>query len=160
VEIDDPRLVKAREKMFERAKKMDALTLAVLRSHLLAEQCMNEFIAAKGVKRKWLGRATFADKVKKCKLIAKTERDDPLWEVLYGANQLRNTIAHSLSSERIAEKMKQLRERYYAALTPEQAAGLADQSDDYVAQSACLTCGGYIATLKSRVDEEKAKAAG
>jgi hypothetical protein len=70
-----------------------------------------------------------------------------LWGVLDAANQLRNTIAHTLSSDNIAEKMKQLKDRYLACLTAEQAAGLADQSDDYIAQSACLTCAGFIATL-------------
>ena len=55
-------------------------------------------------------------------------------------HQLRNTIAHSLSVEKIAEKMKQLKDRYFAFLTEEQAAGLADQPDDYIAMTACSTC--------------------
>ena len=42
MKADDPRLEKARLEMFERVKKMDDLTLAVLRSHLLAEQCMTD----------------------------------------------------------------------------------------------------------------------
>jgi hypothetical protein len=50
-------------------------------------------------------------------------------------------------SDKIAEKMKELKDRYLACLTAEQAAGLADESDDYIAQSACLTCAGFIATL-------------
>jgi len=53
----------------------------------------------------------------KCKLLAKDESDAALWDVLDAANQLRNTIAHSLSVEKIAEKMKQLKERYFAFLT-------------------------------------------
>ena len=47
----------------------------------------------------------------KCKLLAKDESDAALWNVLDAANQLRNTIAHGLSVEKIAEKMKQLKER-------------------------------------------------
>jgi hypothetical protein len=80
----------------------------------------------------------------KCKLLAKGESDAALWDVLDAANQLRNTIAHSLSVEKIAEKMKQLKERYFAFLTEEQAAGLFGQPDDYIAMSACSTCAGFI----------------
>jgi hypothetical protein len=54
VKTDDPRLEKAKEEMFERIDKMGKLTLATLHSHLLAEQCMNDYIVASGVKRKWL----------------------------------------------------------------------------------------------------------
>jgi hypothetical protein len=87
----------------------------------------------------------------KCKLLAKDESDAALWDVLDAANQLRNTIPHSLSVEKIAEKMKQLKERYFAFLTEEQAAGLFGQPDDYIAMSACSTCAGFIATLEDRV---------
>jgi len=87
----------------------------------------------------------------KCKLLAKDESDAALWDVLDAANQLRNTIAHSLSVEKIAEKMKQLKGRYFAFLTEEQAAGLFGQPDDYIAMSACSTCAGFIATLEDRV---------
>ena len=59
----------------------------------------------------------------KCKLLAKDESDAARWDVLDAANQLRNTIAHSLSVEKIAEKMKQLKERYFAFLTEEQSSG-------------------------------------
>jgi hypothetical protein len=41
MKTDDPRLEKARKEMLERIDKMDKLTLAMLRSHLLAEQCMS-----------------------------------------------------------------------------------------------------------------------
>jgi len=87
----------------------------------------------------------------KCKLLAKDESDAARWDVLDAANQLRNTIPHSLSVEKIAEKMKQLKERYFAFLTEEQAAGLFGQPDDYTAMSACSTCAGFIATLEDRV---------
>jgi hypothetical protein len=155
VKIDDPRLEKARKEMAERIEKMDKLTLATLRSHLLAEQCMNDYIVASGVKRKWLHKKTFWHKMQKCKLLAKEEGKDALWDVLDAANQLRNTIAHTLSIDEIADKMTQLKEKYLASLTEEQAAGLRDQPDDFIAQSACVVCAGFIATLQSRVGGEK-----
>jgi hypothetical protein len=155
VKTDDSELEKSRQEMFKRVENMNALTIAVLRSHLLAEQCMGDYILASGAKPKWLRKATFFSKMGRCRHLAKDEGDAELWGVLDTANQLRNTIAHSLSSEKIAEKMKQLRERYFACLTKDQAAGLADQPDGYVAKSACLTCAGFIATLTDRLPAKK-----
>ena len=148
---DDPRLEKSRKEMIERVERMNALTLAVLRSHLLAEQCMGHYIVTSGKKPKWVQKQKFSTKMERCKKLAKGDGDDELWGVLNAANQLRNTIAHTLSSEKIAEKMQLLKERYLACLTAEQAAGLADQPDDYIAQSACVTCAGFIATLTDRL---------
>jgi hypothetical protein len=65
--------------MFERIEKMDKLTLATLRSHLLVEQCMNDYIIASGVKPKWLNKKTFWQKMQKCKKLAKKEGKDALW---------------------------------------------------------------------------------
>jgi hypothetical protein len=152
---DDPRLKKAQKEMFERIDKMDKLTIAMLRSHLLAEQCMNDYIVASGVKRKWLRKNTFWDKMQKCKMLAKEENKDPLWDVLEAANQLRNTIAHTLSMDKVADKMAQLKEKYLASLTKEQAAGEKDQPDDFIAQSACVICAGFIGMLKLRAGGEK-----
>ena len=154
MKTDDPRLEKARKEMQERSDKMDKLTLAALRSHLVAEQSMNEYIVARGVKRKWLLNQTFSKKMKKCKLLSKDENNDPLWDVLDSANQLRNAIAHTLSMEKISDKMAQLREKYLASLTEEQAEGLKDQPDDYIALSACIDCAGFIAMLKMRSESD------
>jgi recombination DNA repair RAD52 pathway protein len=100
MKTDDPSLEKRRQEMFERVGKMNALTLAVLRSHLLAEQCMGDYI----IKQK------FSAKMERCKKLAKDEGDGELWGgVLNAANQLRNTIAHTLSPEKITEKMSQLK---------------------------------------------------
>jgi hypothetical protein len=151
VKIDDKQLEEARQKAFERIEKMDKLTLAVLRSHLGAEQCLNDYLTANGVKRRWFGKKTFWDKMQKGKLVAKDEGKDPLWDVLDAANQLRNTIAHSLSIDKIEAKMATLKNKYLGLLTEKQVAGLKGQPDDFIAMSACSTCAGFIATLQSRI---------
>lgn len=135
MKADDPRLEKSRKEMFERVERMNALTLAVLHSHLLTEQCMGDYLIATGKKPKWVRKQTFKNKMERCKKLAKNERGSEWWGVLGAANQLRNTIAHTLSSDRIAEKMKLLKEQYFACMTAEQTAGLADQPDDYIAQA-------------------------
>jgi hypothetical protein len=154
MKTDDPWLEKSAKEMFERIDKMDKLTLAVLRSHVVADQCMSDYIVARGVKRSWFRKKTFWNKMQKCKRLAKKEGKDPLWGVLEAANELRNKIAHTLSADEIADKMARLKEKYLASLTEEQAAGLKDQPNDYIAQSACATCAGFVATLRSRVGGE------
>jgi hypothetical protein len=67
------------------------------------------------------------------------------------ANQLRNTIAHSLSMDKIEAKMATLKEKYLGVLTEKQAAGIRDQPDEFIAMSACSACAGFLATLESRI---------
>lgn len=155
MKTDDPRLENARKEMFARVDNMDKLTLATLRSHLLAEQCMVDYIVASGVKGKWLRRKTFWDKIAKCKMLAKEESKDPLWDVLEAANQLRNTIAHTRSTDKITDKIARLKAKYLASLTEKQAEGLKDQPDDVLALSACVTCAGFIVALQFRASGEK-----
>jgi hypothetical protein len=93
-------------------------------------------------------------------VLAKGEDKDPLWDVLGAANNLRNTIAHTLEIVKIKEKMAILKDKYFACLTQRQIDGLKDRPDDYIAMSACSTCAGFIATLESRArsGDEKGKA--
>ena len=44
MKADDPRLEKSRKEAVERSRKMSALTLAVIRGHLILEQAMDEFL--------------------------------------------------------------------------------------------------------------------
>jgi hypothetical protein len=62
-------------------------------------------------------------------------------------NQLRNKIAHTLSTEEILEKMERLKKTYLGILTPKQVESMMDQPDDYIALAACSTCAGYIGNL-------------
>jgi hypothetical protein len=74
VKTDDPELEKRRQEMIDRAQKMDALILSVLRTHLLAEQCMNDYILASGFKKRWI-KKRFSDKMTnaRCSLKARTK---------------------------------------------------------------------------------------
>jgi hypothetical protein len=157
VRTDDPELEKHRQEAFERVQKMDLLILSVLKTHLLTEQCMNDYMTASGLKKRWI-KKRFADKMKKCKLLAKSEGNDPLWDVLEAANCLRNKIAHTPDITAINEKMAVLKEKYFSQLTENQVSGLKDRPDDYIAMSAFSTCAGFIATLESRVKSARAAA--
>jgi hypothetical protein len=50
--------------------------------------------------------------------------------------------------------MDRLRKAYLGALTAKQAAGLEKQPDDYIAESACVLCAGFLVVLE---DDAKAR---
>jgi hypothetical protein len=152
---DDPELEKRRQEMIERAQNMDALILSVLKTHLLTEKSMEDYILASGFKKRWLNKR-FSEKLAKCRVLAQGEDKDPLWDVLVAANDLRNKIAHTLEIAEIKKKMAILKEKYFAGLTQRQVDGLKDQPDDFIALSACSTCAGFIATLQSRIPPKPA----
>jgi hypothetical protein len=93
----------------------------------------------------------FSDKMVKCKQFAKGEEDEPWWDILNSANSLRNTVAHNLDPDKIDRRMADLKEKYLATMTPENAAAIENEPNDYIAMMACSTCGGFIATLESRI---------
>jgi hypothetical protein len=153
VKSDDPDLEKMREDAIDRAQRMDALILSILKTHLLAEQTMNEYLTASGLKKRWV-RKPFSAKMKKCKNLAKGEETDPLWDVLEAANNLRNTVAHSLEITAIQEKMAVLKEKYFSSLTERQVDGIKNEAEEFIAMSACATCAGFIATLQLRIPHD------
>jgi hypothetical protein len=53
------------QQAFKRMENLDRLTLSVLRAHLGAEQCLNDYLKASGVKRKWFKNKTFWDKTQR-----------------------------------------------------------------------------------------------
>ncbi|MEI9924885.1 MAG: hypothetical protein WDN50_16330 [Bradyrhizobium sp.] len=148
---DDPEFKQRVAQIRDRAENMNKLTLSILRNHLEAEQIMNGYITANGGSKKKLQKMKFSDKMVKCKQLAKGEENEPWWDILNSANSLRNTIAHSLDTDQIDRRMAELKEKYLATMTPENAAAIEDQPDEYIAMMACSTCAGFIATLESRI---------
>ncbi|TYL83157.1 hypothetical protein [Bradyrhizobium cytisi] len=151
MKFDDPEFQQRIAEARQRAENMNALTLSILRNHLEAEQIMNDYITTNGVSKRKLRRMKFSDKMEKCKLFAKGEENEPWWGILNAANSLRNTIAHNLDADKIDRRMADLKEKYLATMTWENAALIENEPDDYIAMMACSTCGGFIATLDSRV---------
>jgi hypothetical protein len=139
VKTDDPRL--DLQKLFERVQKINDLMLTVLKSHLILEQFINEFLDASSEKYDEL---TFAEKAELCETLNPAEIDQPIWTVVTAANKLRNKIAHTLDHTQIQSKMDELRAAYLAALTPTQVKEAKKLDDVRTAHSACALCGAYL----------------
>jgi hypothetical protein len=145
---DDPRLQKAHKEYKERAKNMDALTLAVIKGHLLVEQAMDEFISASVFHAEFLqeSRLQFRHKILLCQSMGLNEQNKKMWPLLIQANALRNSIAHGKSPDNIKSATGAVRSLYRSALG-ERAKDLTTQSEDQVVADAFYYCAGFLAAL-------------
>jgi hypothetical protein len=165
MKTDDPRLTKSLKEAIERGKQMNALTLAVIRGHLLLEQAMDEFIRASLFHPQHVqqSRFQFLHKAQICKSMSLNQDGDAIWELVWDGNELRNKIAHSLSSDEIKKKMDRVRRVYLEVITPDQRKGVENDSDDRIAEAAFYLCAGFLATLREdaksrrRLIEEQSK---
>jgi hypothetical protein len=149
---DDPRLEQSLKDLFERIKKMDELTLVVLKNHVGLEQFLSEFLEASG---KQPDDLTFFDKVQESEGLNPTEVDAPIWKVMYAANELRNKIAHTFDQTKIKAKMEALRSAYLAALTSTQAESAKNLDDAKIAAGAMELCGAYLAVATNTARASK-----
>jgi hypothetical protein len=158
MKADDPRLEASLKAMTERVTKMDALTLAVLRGHLLLEQTMDEFLTASLFHCEHVleSRYSFLHKAQLCKAMSLNQNGNPIWELVWRGNELRNKIAHTLSTAEIKKKMDSLRAGYMDVLTPEQGKGQEKQTDDRIAEAAFLLAAGFLAAM---LDDAKSRRA-
>jgi len=149
MKFDDARLEQSRREAEDRIRNFNTLTLAVIRSHLLIEQTMDNFLEAALFHPEYVCKTFgFDQKVKLCRSMCFNEDGDQIWKVVKAANELRNTIAHSLDQVQITAKMKKLREVYLAVLTPEQAKEAEKLPDHQIAEAACVLCAGFLATIE------------
>jgi hypothetical protein len=103
---DDPRLEKGRKEAIERNKQMNALTLAVIRGHLILEQAMDKFLGASLFHPEHVqqSRFQFLHKAQMCKSLSLNQNDDGIWALVWDGNELRNKVAHSLSLDEIKKR--------------------------------------------------------
>jgi hypothetical protein len=154
VRSDDPRIEKAHAEMTERVRRFDERMLTVLKSHLGCEQFLNSALAA--ASRSWKKR-TCAGKIAVAKELNLPEMTEPIWKVLEVGNKLRNAIAHGNEESVIADRMAKFRKAYLAALSPEQAKGLADLDDVRLVVSAYSFVGAFLVVSTERFVEAKKK---
>jgi hypothetical protein len=148
MKTDDPRLQKALKEYKERAKKMDALTLAVIKGHLLVEQAMDELIAASVFHPEFLreSRLQFRHKICLCQSMGLNEQNEKMWPLLMQANVLRNAIAHGKSADNIKSAAGSVRSMY-ASVLGAQAKDLNTQLDDQVVADALFHCSGFLTAV-------------
>ena len=156
---DDPRLEKGRKEAIERNKKLNALTLAVIRGHLILEQAIDEFLGASlfHPERVQQSRFQFLHKAQMCKSLSLHQNDNDIWALVWDGNELRNKVAHSLSPDEIKKKMDRVRKVYLDLLTPDQRKGVENDAEDRIAEAAFMLCAGFLATLQEDAKSRRRK---
>jgi hypothetical protein len=137
---DDPRLLEARKSAEERVNRMDDLTLYVIKGQWAIEQAVTQFLLDTGGG----DLRGFCKRGKRCADTLKDPEGKQAMQVMWAAYSLRNELAHSRSEEQINAKMVKLRNEYMQYLSPEQAEGLKDVSDEIVAYQACIAVAGLL----------------
>jgi hypothetical protein len=154
MEIDDPRLVQAREKMSERIEKYNERMLTVIKNHLAVEQSLNDLLAA--ASRRWK-RRTFRGKVDVAKSLLLQELHDHVWPVLEAGNDLRNAVAHGDKYGKVEERLVDFRKAYLSVLSPQQRKGVEEMNEVQLVTSAFCHCGSFLVVAADRLADEKKK---
>jgi hypothetical protein len=133
------------------------LVLSTIKGHLVIERTLDEFLEASLSDATYIrgARFGFADKVRLCGAMSFDQSEDQLWTVLGCVNGLRNAIAHGRPDEKIAEGMRTLNSEFLAYPSSEQAARLKGEPDDRIAESACVTCAGFLVALAAEGKERR-----
>jgi hypothetical protein len=142
MKTDDPELEKSRQEFFARIQKINDLILTVIKNHLTVEQFLNDLLKAhgRGYKKK-----NFAGKMDIAKNQPKPpEIEQPIWVLLKACNDLRNKIAHTFEETVIQEKVRNVRQCYLEALSPEQRKHAEPLDDVRIMAGAFELCGAYI----------------
>lgn len=140
MKIDDKKLEEGRKKMEERVKRMDGLTLDVIKGHWAIEQGMNDMLASFGAE----DAQGFTAKARRCEELVQGPEAAQTWKVLWAADSLRNELAHSRDSGKIDTKMAKLRAEYMGLFSPERAKDLETVKDETVAHLACISVAGFL----------------
>jgi hypothetical protein len=106
------RAIKTFEEHFSR---IDELTHMVLKGHLIVEEAVNKGLEGAFPNSQYIISLNlrFFQKVQLLRAVSGKYHEEPVWELILTLNELRNAIAHSLSSSRIKEKVVALRASYF-----------------------------------------------
>lgn len=140
MKTDDAHFVDSLKRITERVEKYDERILTVLKYHLVAEQTLNDLLAASG-----LGKSRkFAGKIDVAKGLSLPELSEELWAVLTAGNKLRNAVAHGEEDSAVEAKMTDLRTAFLASVSPEQRKGVKEMTDKQLVTCAFSHCAGYL----------------
>jgi hypothetical protein len=144
---DSAHLDKYRAEYEKHLGEVDEVALHVLKGHLIIESVLDNLLAQIFFYPKYI-RLGFAQKAQIARAYALRKNEFPMWNLLTAINEMRNAVAHSLSGERRARKMEQLRRLYFAEMGEEFAAARQGYPDHVVVVMACTLCTGFVGTLE------------
>jgi hypothetical protein len=127
--------------------EVDEVALHILKGHLIIESVLDNLLAQIFFYPKYI-RLSFTQKAQLARAYALRKNEFPIWNFLTAINEMRNAIAHSLSGERRARKMEQVRRLYFTEMGKEFAASRHGYPDHLIVVMACSLCTGFLGTLE------------
>jgi hypothetical protein len=136
---------KVRE-VVEIGKRLDELRVAVLKAHAVVEGILDSFIEVSVFHPQHLDLqyTNFHTKASVAQSLCLDEDKNPLWDVLWALNQLRNKVAHNAETGVIDEKMKILRTAYMKTVSGQRAEEAKKFLDTKLLEEASYDCGGFL----------------
>jgi len=153
---DKVRYAVARRRFREHLEQFDELAHMVLKGHLLIEEALNDYLRSFFVNSEFIeqGNLRFIQKVNVARATDEYLEEDT-WELVIAINALRNELAHSLDSPRLAPKVAQVRQIYLRCATRYEGVENHDKLPDHelVGMAAAL-CVEEILQLESTVHDD------
>jgi hypothetical protein len=147
--IDNAEFRKKLAEAKNRNNRIDDLSVAVLKGHMLVEDAVEAFLQASLFNPSYMKvpDMMFRRKVEPALATSHKEDKDPLWSVVWALNQLRNQVAHEQDPKEVEAKMKYLREVFLKTLSPEQAREMEKRPDKEIVEEASYQCSGLFGML-------------
>lgn len=140
----------------EQIRYVDELAQIVLKGHLVMEEVMTEALGRFLLNDEFVepARLMFHQKVKLCRAISASEKDNSIWDLIEALNSLRNHLSHSLDPAKKSNKLQTIREIYSREFpddSPETVEGMnSDSALCMLAISGCLgSLSSFLKEIKS-----------
>jgi hypothetical protein len=140
-------------KLFDKhMSKVDELTLAVLKGHLIIEGALDDILATIFFYPGHVdaARLGFVRKVHIARAYALRKNELPVWDMILTINALRNELAHKLEGEK-RKKMDDLRKLYDEQCPPgsDKAEKARSKMEDHtIVYLTCIRCTGFLGTYE------------
>jgi tRNA(Phe) wybutosine-synthesizing methylase Tyw3 len=138
--------------LVEHLRKVDELTLVILKGHLVIEEQLERIITTFVFHPSYIEESNlrFAQKVAIARSMSLDEPANPLWELIVAINALRNELAHVLTDEKRKQKLARVKNLYFEAN-----AAMAEEdrkcADHEVASFAVAFCLGFLTKFQEEV---------
>ena len=149
MKTDSEEFKKLVEEARGRDKRLDELRIVVIKWHLLVEQALDIMLTSAVFNPEGLeiDGMKFHPKGQLAVALSLKEDKDPIWNVFWALNQLRNKIAHNVEQKIVDEKVNYLRKAYVASSDPSQRAEAEKLKDGELVKEASAWVIGFLSHL-------------
>jgi hypothetical protein len=137
------------KEFFNAIKDFDALMFVVLKGHLLIEEEINKILEAKLFHPKYIKETKFDvfQKILLCRALCPKANESIHWRLIISLNQLRNKVAHKLSSSERKRDLDEIKKIMYE-VAQASSISLKGRDDYYIIESAFAVTHGFLIAFR------------